>query len=185
MPVTLRSVNSPAADYALLPSLALVLRGYPTPNTNLAAQDAVAGTGDAQMVWNDHAALLSPAMKFPAVHLSLAKPMRSVVQSLRSRWIPDISILVEYYDTWTESTRTFDAVWTAIGEDLYRMCANVEDNQTLAIAGITYADGMPAYDIEQYVAHEFHTVTGGPGGLPLVRRTATLSLQQLGYTTGS
>lgn len=185
MPVTLRGINNPAADYALLPALAKILRGYPTPNTNLAAQDSVNGTGDASIYINNHEAMLAPGALFPAVHLSLGKPMRSVVQSLRSRVIPSIPILIEYYDTWTETTRIFDAIWTAIGEDLYRMLANVEDNQTIAIGGVTYADGMPAYEIEQYVGREFHTVPGGAPGLTLVRRTASIGLQQLGYTTGS
>lgn len=183
MPVTLRAINNPAQDGALLPALAKILRGYPTPNTNLAAQDSVAGTGDASIYINNHEAMLLPGALYPAVHLSLAKPLRSVVQSLRSREIPSITVLVEYYDAWTETTRTFDAIWTAIGDDLYRMLANVEDNQTIAIAGVTYADGMPAYEIEQYVGQEFHTVSGGAPGLTLVRRTATLGLQQLGYDT--
>lgn len=184
MPVTLRSVSMPSADYLLLPALAQILVGYPTPNTNLAAQDTVNGTGLGNIYVNDKSALLAPTALFPAVHLGLAKPMSSHVQSLRSRWVPEIAVLVEYFDVWTETTRTFDQVWTAIGEDLYRMLANVEDNQTLAISGVTYADGMPTYDIEQYEGQEFHTVTGG-AGLTLVRRYAVLHMQQLGYMTGS
>ena len=133
----LRSPNILGDDLTLIQAMRVVLVGYPTPNTQLAAGSAD-GTGlsatDNRVYIRDKAALA--AGSFPAVNLRAGTQHRR--RNSRSTYTGTITLIADYYDRWTTTPETQAQVRANIALDLERMAANLESNDTLTLGASLY-----------------------------------------------
>jgi len=174
MPVTLRSPNLQVPPAVLLAQVKAILPGYPTPNTALAAA-SVSQTGAELIYVRDKFALMNGA--FPAVNLRMGRQHRG--RSSARTWAGTALVVVEYYNDWTQNASlTKDAISIAIGDDLERMAANLESNETLTNNGTAYAVSiMPPMSMSDDVPYEDTSMQG----IHLLFRTLSVTFNLLDY----
>jgi hypothetical protein len=129
MPVTLRGIPNPSTDTAILTALATVLPGYPTPNTLLAASSA-SQTG-AEVVYVQREFDLLNTAVYPAVLLMAGRQTHK--RKSDRTYDGSFVAIVDYYDAWEQRTDEFDTIRANINTDLFRMEANVMENESLAV----------------------------------------------------
>lgn len=175
MPVTLRTPNNPIAEPTLLAALKPILRGYPTPNTNLAAISP-SQTGDEYIYINDVSAFALDSTPFPGVLLAVG-PQRYGRNS-RATFAGTFTAVVRYFDRWEQTTRTYDQVWADITTDLLRMQSNVETNDSLSQGGAAYTMSLPDLSLSPYQGQVFDEPVPG---MKLIHRDLTLNFNILPY----
>ena len=137
MPV--RTPNNPIPPAILMAQFKIILPGYPTANTQLAVASS-SGTGVENIYIRDRYGLMSTG-SYPAVNLRMGAQTRSRIS--RTTFAATVDVWVEYFDKWDQTTTTLEQISRNIGDDLERMAANLETNETLTNGGFAYTVALP------------------------------------------
>ena len=170
----LRTPNDPAVPAVLLRQLALIIPGSPSANTQLAASSQ-SGNGSELVFVRDKGGMIAQN-KFPAVNLSVSSSRRG--RTSRNSYAGETLVVIEYYDRWDQNPASMDAISIGIGDDLERIKANLEDNDTLTTGGVSYGVTMPDMVIS---GDKPYMDTTFPG-ITLLFRTLHVPVTVLDYT---
>lgn len=136
-----RFPNNPATPPAILAAMRAVV----VPNTRLAATSSD-GTGLSQVYINNRIALAQGA--FPAVELSYgAQQFR---RQSRATWVGELPCYLTYYDRWDSQPASIDTVYASIGADILRMYANLESNDRLTVANVSFLQTIKQLSLSAY-----------------------------------
>ena len=173
MPVILRQPNTPTPGTLILQKLAVILPGYPVPNTRLAAT-SVSQTGLEQIYVQSPYALSQGS--FPAVLLMSGAQHYS--RNSNVTYDGTLEAIAHYYDRWDRQQIPIEQVWANIDADLLRMQSNIESNESLAQGGVAYAVSIPHIALSPFEADlDEKTVPG----LVLCVRTLSAHINILPY----
>lgn len=161
MSVVIRFPNNPATPPAILAAMRSVI----VPNTQLAATSSD-GTGLSQVYINNRVALAQGA--FPAVELSYGA-QRFQRQS-RSTWVGELPCYLTYYDRWDSQPVSIDSVYTSISADVLRMYANLESNDRLTVANVSFIQTIKQLSLSAYYGDVDMTTVPG---ITLISRILT------------
>lgn len=160
-------------DRVIMAALAVILPGYPSPNTNLATENG-------NIVVQSEYAISQGT--FPAVHIEVGPQRHQLVTSLGYGGTAKFD--VSYFDRWDEQATTIDTIRTQIDADLTVMMGNVQRNPSLACDindgnGLqAHATSVPIIDLSPYKGEiDKDTVPG----MTLVKRVMTVTVNILPY----
>lgn len=158
---------NPNTDKVIMQTLAVLLPGYPTANTTLAA------VGGDVIVQNEYA--LSQG-QFPAVHVEVGMQRHQLVTTTGYSGIAKFDIT--YFDRWDEQQTTIDGIRSHIDDDLAVMMDNIQQNPSLAYGGAAHATSIPTIELSPYKGEIDKTSVPG---LTLVKRVMTVTVNILPY----
>lgn len=159
--MSLRLPNNPTTDVVAMQALKQVL----VPNTQLAA-----GSSDSTGLGQVYINALFPLTlaSFPAVLLS-SKTQTYTYRS-RSTLTGLVDIVVSYYNRWDMQPQTLDTVYAAVSDDLERIRANIESNDTAVVHGFTAIEAIRSIKVSPYYGEIDRSIPD----IPLIVRTLTL-----------
>ena len=175
MPVILRNPNNPAPDSQVLAAFKVVVPGFPTPNTRIAAS-SVSQNGSEQIFIQSKFAMFQAGL-FPAVLLSAAA--QHYTRMSRATYDGALTVNIDYYDNWTTSGLTNDQTLAAIAADLERIKANIEDNDSLTAQ--TFGNSALVISIPSFSLSPYDGTIHTDAGSQWVWRRLTASLFLLPY----
>lgn len=139
---TPRTPNNPSAGNVLLDAVRQVALGYPTINTNLAI-NSPSGTGLDVTYLQDKYSLSIGA--FPAANFRYGRQTRQ--RNSRSSYLSTTAVVLDLYDRWSNDSTLQTAIRKHLYDDLERMAANLESNDSLTIGGSVYAISLAGLEM--------------------------------------
>lgn len=153
----LRTPNNPTTDSTILAALKPVVLGLwgaggvaQAANTQLAVA-SVANGGDAtgaDRVYIEGEYALFDAALFPAVNLYAGS--QGYIRQSRRSFDGQMIANIDYYDQWSQGTRTFDQIRADLKADLERIKANIESNDSLTQDFTDYTLSTMRYNLSPY-----------------------------------
>lgn len=163
----LRTANNPTTDQVVLSAIAQVAPGYPAANTAL-------GLASGPVYVQQEYQMLATG-QFPAVLIQAGAQGYSRMS--QRTYNGQLTAILDYYDLWAETTRTFDQIRAAIAADLELMKSNLESNDSLTIGSQPLTVSMPHTTLSPYQGI-FRT----ENGVQYIYRRLTCSFWLLDYS---
>jgi len=127
---------------------------------------------------NDATSLVNMSATWPSV--SLYEKGQNTARISYRTFQTRLQIVACYYDRWDGQQSSLSAIWSMVDLDLRRMKANVEDNPALYVSGTRNCEGTVEFVLSSYEGSAI-APTDGPFPVPVVMRTATISVNCLPY----
>jgi hypothetical protein len=188
MPITLRTPNNPYTDDVILGILRSVMHnnaaGVPCtyiaqidPGNPNASPPLAANTGlSLTYIDNKYQMALGMNAQIPyAVHLSSDK--QPYEKCGARTYEGGLTAIVEYCGRWDENPASIDNIRKTIAQDLERIKANIEDNDSLQFGNAATAISVTKFQLSPYKG----TLNAEYPGLILVERILTLGINILPY----
>lgn len=167
---TPRTPNIPSAGNILLDAVRNVALGYPVVNTALAI-NSPSGTGQDVSYLQDKYSLSIGA--FPAMNVRYGPQKR--VRESRSSYISTTTVILDLYDRWTANSQLQTTIRKNLFDDLERMAANLESNDSLTTGGQPYVVSIADLDLGDDQGIIDHDLLQGEGAI-FVTLTVTFNV---------